>query len=306
MLDWDDLRTFLAVARTGTLSAAARQLHVSQPTMGRRLDAMHARLGARLLERTPTGFRLTTAGERIMGAVERMEAEALAIERTVTGQDVRLEGNVRVTSVGSFGSRLLTPLFGTLRERHPGISIELAVDSRSLSLARREADIAVRLARFEGHEIVARRVSDVLFGLYAADSYLARHGPPDLAAGCPGHRIVTVQDDQVSLPESAWLAEVAREARVALRSNSRAVQLEAALAGMGLVCLPRILADGVPGLSRVPEAVHAPPRRELWIGLHRDTRHSPRIRAVFDHLAEGLRLARGRLAPAEEGTPDDS
>lgn len=297
MLDWDDLRTFLAIARTGTLSAAARQLHVSQPTMGRRLEALHARLGARLLERTPSGFRLTTAGERVMGAVERMEAEALAVERTVTGQDVRLEGNVRVTSIGSFGSRLLTPLFGTLRARHPGISVELAVDARSLSLARREADIAVRLARFEGHEIVSRRVSDVAFGLFASEAYLERHGTPDLAAGSPGHLIVTVQDDQVALPESAWLAEAGREGRVSLRSNSRAVQLQAALAGLGLVCLPRILGDGVPGLARVPDAAHAPPLRELWIGLHRDTRHSPRIRAVFDHLAEGLRAARARLAP---------
>ena len=297
MLAWDDLRTFLAIARAGNLSAAARTLGVAQPTMGRRLEALHARAGARLLERTPSGYRLTAAGERIMGAVERMEAEALLVERVVTGEDVRLEGQVRVTSIGSFGSRLLIPLFATLQQKHPGIAIELAVDARSLSLARREADIAVRLARFEGHEIVARKVADVAHGLYASADYLERHGQPELSSGCVGHRIVTVQDDQTALPEAAWLARVASRAAVSLRSNSRAVQLQAALDGMGLAGLPRAFADGVPGLVRIATDNDPPPMRELWIGVHRDTRHAPRIRAVLDHLSDGLKAARPSLAP---------
>lgn len=299
MLDWDDLRTFLAIARAGTLSGAARTLRVSQPTMGRRLTGLQQRAGVRLLQRTPAGFRLTEAGERILAAVERMEAEALAVERAVSGEDVRLEGVVRLTAVGSFGVQLLTPLLAKVRRAHPGIAIELVVDARALSLARREADIAVRLARFDGHEIVARKLGEVAFALYASPDYLARAGPFQVRQLGAGHAIVTVQDDQAGLPESAWLGRVAADAAVALRSNSRAVQMMAARAGMGLACLPRAFADPIDGLVRVPVPADSPPRRELWAGVHRDMRRNPRIRAVLDTIYAGFAAAADQLDPPD-------
>jgi DNA-binding transcriptional LysR family regulator len=295
VLEWDDLRSFLAVARHGNLSAAARALKVTQTTMGRRLEGLHARAGVRLLQKTPGGFVLTPAGERVLANVERMEEEALNIERTITGEDARIAGEVRITTVESFGARVLVPLLASLRERQPELAIELITDTRALSLSRREADIALRLAAFEQHETIVRRVADMAFGVYASRAYLAAHGPPDFAAGAAGHSVVTLQEDLALLPEAKLMAELTPRAKVALRSNSRDAQLQAALCGYGLVCLPCYLAQETPELVELPTPGERV-MRGLWLGVHRDNRHAPRIRLVLDHLTAGLRDQAARLA----------
>ena len=149
-MQWDDLQTFLAIARQGTLSAAARELGVTQPTMGRRLTAMERRMGARLLQRLPSGFALTALGESVLANAERIEAEALAAERTIVGRDVALEGVVRLTTVETLADRVVAPAMARLQQVHPGIVVELVPDMRTLSLSKREADIALRMTRFEG------------------------------------------------------------------------------------------------------------------------------------------------------------
>lgn len=298
MIDWDDLHTFLAVTRHGNLSAAARALKVTQTTMGRRLEALHARAGAKLLERTPSGFLLTPAGERILANVERMEAEALAVQRAITGQDARLDGEVRITSVEAFAAKLIVPSLPRLAERYPGISVEIDVDTRSLSLSRREADIAVRLAAFEQHEAVVRKAGEMAFAIYASEKYLAEHGYPDLSEGAPGHRSVTLQETLLQTPEGKWFSRLASKAHAALRTNSREGQLAAVRSGLGIGCLPRYLADGEKGLVRLSAPVPEP-RREIWIGVHQDTRWMPRIRAVLDHLAETLARSSDRLCPED-------
>jgi DNA-binding transcriptional LysR family regulator len=297
MLEWDDLRSFLAIARHGSLSAAARALKVTQTTMGRRLEGLHAKTGARLLQRTPAGFVLTPAGERVMANVERMEAEALSIERAITGEDARIAGQVRITTVESFGARILTPLLKPLLDRQPELEIELITDTRSLSLSRREADVALRLAEFEQHEAVVRRVGDMAFGLYASPGYLEARGRPDLDAGSPGHACVSLQEDLALLPEAKQLAEVMREGRVKLRANSREAQLQAALAGFGLAMLPCYLV-----LDQKLVELPLPKgrlMRGIWLGVHRDTRHTPRIRLVLDQLSQGLREQALALNPPE-------
>ncbi len=298
MLDWDDLRSFLAIARHGNLSAAARALKVTQTTMGRRLQALHDRSGARLLQKTPGGFVLTPAGERVLGAVERMEAEALAVERAITGEDVRLEGRVRVATVEAFGARILTPILAALHARHPGIVVELDTDTRSVSLSRREADVAVRVAEFHQHDVVVRRAGEMAFALYAAPAYLALRGLPDLTAGAPGHALVTLQEDLIGMPEGRWFSTLAHDAQTVFLANSRDAQLRATQAGMGIGCLPRYLADAEPGLERLAPPEPAP-SRGIWIGVHADTRHTPRIRAVLEVLNEGLRAAAPVLAPQD-------
>lgn len=298
MLDWDDLRTFLAVSRHGNLSAAARATGVTQTTMGRRLETLHERVGVALLQRTPSGFVLTPAGERVLGNAERMEAEALAAERAVTGEDIRLEGLVRVTCVEAFGAQILAPMLAALQDQQPRIVVELDSDNRSLSLSRREADIAIRLARFEQHEAVVKKVGDMSFGIYASFAYLERAGLPDFSRGAGGHRTITLQEDMLSLPEAKWFADVTHAALPSMRSNSRYAQREAALSGSGLACLPRYLADGIQGLERIRPPNPAP-QREIWLGVHRDTRHTARIRAVIDHLGDGLKREQKRLTPTE-------
>ena len=300
-MDWEDLKTFLAVARHGNLSAGARSLGVSQTTMARRLEGLHRRLGVRLLTRTPEGFRLTPAGDRILPRVERMEGEALSAERAISGEDDRLEGLVRITSVDSFAARILTPALASLARSHPAIAVEMITDVRSLSLARREADIAIRLASFEQHEAVVRRVADMAFGLFGSPDYLAAHGRPDWRLGGAGHRLITVQDSLAAVPEAQWLAELMPSAKAGLMANSRQVQLEACLAGVGLACLPLYLGDGAADLQRVPTPIPAP-RRGVWIGVHQDMRDTPRIRAVLDILGAEIAAQRGHLDLLDDGS----
>lgn len=288
-MDWDDLRTFLAVARHGTLSAAARKLGVTQPTMGRRLAAMEARTGARLLQRLPDGYALTPLGESVLGNAERAEAEVLAAERVITGKDVALEGVVRLTTVDTLAARIVAPALADLQLQHPGIIVELVPDTRSLSLSKREADIALRLSRFEGHEVSARRVGSLAMGLYASPAYFDRMARGDV-------RLITALEDQAHLPEFKWLREEFPDAEVGFRSNSREVQVHATIAGAGIAALARYRADIEPDLVRLNVA-EADLARDIWLGVHVDMRHMPRVRAVTDAVIAALNKGASILNP---------
>lgn len=288
-MDWDDLRTFLAIARHSTLSAAARSLGVTQPTMGRRLAAMEERTGARLLQRLPGRYVLTPLGESVLGNAERIEAEILAAERTITGRDVALAGVVRLTTVDTLAERIITPALAALQRRHPGITVEAVIDARALSLSKREADIALRMSRFEGNEVVARKVGSLAMGIYATRDWL------DRLAG-ESARLITVLDDQAHLPEAKWLRDLFPQAGIGFRSNSREVQLWAAKSGAGIAALARYRADAVPDLIRLktnpPDLV-----RDIWLGVHSDMRHMPRVRAVMDAVVDTLKKEAGNLSP---------
>jgi DNA-binding transcriptional LysR family regulator len=289
------LRHFRAIARHRTLSGAARALGVQQSTMGRRLDALEERIGARLLQKTPAGFVLTAAGEAILGNVERIENEALTIERAITGQDVRLEGVVRLTTVESLAVEILPPIIAAFHDKYPGIVLDVITDSRSLSLAQREADVALRLVAFTQHDLAIRKVADFTSGVYASRTYLDRHGVPDFARGAPDHQTLLRSGDGMSVAEMTWFAGLTAKATVALRSNGYYMLAAAAETGMGLACLPRVLGD-TDRLVRL-ETPSVPPAREVWMGVHNDIRHTPRIRAVTDFLAAGLKQQASVLAP---------
>jgi DNA-binding transcriptional LysR family regulator len=296
-LDWDDLRTFLAISRHGTLSAAARAIGVRQSTMGRRLAAIEEKAGAKLLLRTPAGFVPSPAGEAILGNVERIEGEALAIERIVTGRDVKLEGTVRLTTLETMAVDILMPILAKFEARYPAIRLELITDTRQLDLNRREADVALRTGRLTQHDLVSRKVAEMRSGLYASQAYLDRHGLPDFAASAPGHRLVLTLDDLLAMPDMAWFTSAAGAAEPALRTNSRFAHLAAAEAGMGIACMPRYLGDAG---TLVRLATPSPaPVRELWLAVHSDTRHMPRIRALTDFLSAGLKPLAPRLNPPD-------
>lgn len=293
MLSWDDLRFFLAVARHGSSSAAARALKVTQPTVGRRIQALERRLGARLFLRTPSGYALSPTGAGILAHAEHMEQDALAAERAAAGRDTGLRGSLRITASEWLVTRVLGPMVAPFTARHPGISVELAAGARWLSLPRREADIALRPAAFEHKEVFQRAVARVGFGLYAAGSYLAVHGMPDFAALCEGHVLVTMNDELPAVLDLAWLQAVAAKARVAVRTNGREAQAVMGAAGVGMVCLPRLVGDATPGL-RLLDPPSPPPERKLWLGVHRDTRTVPRVRAFIEHAVDAF----ARLHPA--------
>lgn len=296
MLAWDDLRFFLAVARHGTLSAAARVLAVTQPTVGRRLAGCEQKLGAQLFERTPTGLALTEVGRAMLPQAEQMETHALYAENLATGRSAGLSGSVRITAAEWAARSLVGPVLGPLLVRHPGLSLELVADARHLSLAKREADVALRASKFTHPDVVQREIAPLGFGLYASDAYLARRGTPDFAAGCVGHTFIEMIDGLANLADYEWLPKLTGKARAVVRTNGREPMATMALAGIGIACLPRFLGDATSGLRRLTTPAVAPPRK-LWLGVHRAARGTPRVRTVVTYLIEALRGLAHALDP---------
>ncbi|HEY8926527.1 MAG TPA: LysR family transcriptional regulator [Polyangia bacterium] len=297
MLDWDDLRFFLAVARGGNLSSAARTLGVAQPTVGRRVSALQIRLGTRLFERTPEGHALTPSGRAVLRLVENVETQALAVERFATGRDVGLSGVVRLTATEWFSRQVVAPLLGRFAEKNPDILVEVLADVRLYSLARREADIALRLGAFPERDVLRRKLARVAFGVYASPAYLSRRGSWPADGAHERHRVIEMVDARgAPFPDSAWLTALAPGARVAARTTSRDGQAALASAGLGLTTLPRHLGDHVPTLRRLSTPT-TPPPRDLWLGVHRQARSTPRVRALVDFLAAELPRQRKALDP---------
>ena len=301
MLDWDDLRFFLAIVRDGSLSGAARNLHVAQSTVGRRLASLEASLGVRLLNRTPDGYLATLSGEEVRKQAERVEAEALTLERQVVGRDKRLAGLVRVTCSETIASNLVAPCFGSLHLQHPDIMIELIPNPMDLSLSMREADISVRLKQPDKHDLVTRRIGTAAFGLYASADYLERHGHPDYRGGCPGHHLITQLEGIQDATQTDWLAALAPRARIALQTSSHEAALAAAVQGGGLASLLRFRADTEDGLVLIPvPPLPSPiPSAGIWQVVHKDNRETPRIRIALDHITKWVGALRHKLDPQD-------
>ncbi|MBA3394996.1 MAG: LysR family transcriptional regulator [Deltaproteobacteria bacterium] len=285
MPDWEDMRYALAVVREGTLSAAAKTLGVTQPTVGRRITSCEQRLGARLFERTPAGFALTQIGRRILRHIEQMETEALSIERSATGTDDGLRGIVRITASEWLCVRLLGVAVAPLMDRNAGLLVELIADARHLNLVRREADLTVRPSAFEQQTMFQRPLGRIELGWYASSSYVARAGETFTRHG-DGHSIISLVDDIGDIVRP-WVEAHASRARVVARTNGREQMATLAAAGVGAACLPRIMGDAMPGLRRL-EVVVPLPSRKLWLGVHRDMRAVPRVRATIDALATAV------------------
>ncbi len=296
MLDWDDIRFFLSVTRHGKLSSAARELRVSQPTVGRRLASLEANLGVRLLNRTPDGYVLTPAGEDVRDKAERLEIEAEALERTVGGRDMRLSGRVRVTCAETMAAHVLAPCFASLQRQHADIIVELIPDPRELSLSMREAELSVRLTQPNQHDLVVRRIGSLAFGLYASPDYLERHVELDFEDGCPGQHLIGQLDDIQDTPQFNWLANLTPRARIAFQTSSHEAAVAAAIHGAGLACLARFRADHEPGLVRLDPPIPAP-TTGIWLVVHKDNKDTSRIRAVMTHIADCIQTQRLSLVP---------
>jgi len=281
-MEWSDLKIFLAVARSGTLGAAARRLGQTQPTMGRRLRALEQAVGQTLFQRTSDGFVLTDEGAAVLRHAERIEEEAIAFERRLAGQGAELEGTLRVSSSDWFGVHVLTPLFADFLKAHPRVTIELLTEARLLSLARREADLVFRIRPFDEPEVLHRKAMHMDYALYAAPGTT----PPQAGDGA-GYALVTMDTAFGELPDVAWLRRMLPNAHAAFRSNNREAQAQACASGVGLAVLPRPLGDRLPGLEPI-DLGEAPPGRDVWVGYHRDLRRLARLRALLDATIKGL------------------
>jgi DNA-binding transcriptional LysR family regulator len=281
-MDWSDLRIFLAIARAGTLGAAARSLGQSQPTMGRRLRVLETAVGHALFQRTADGFVLTDEGNAVLEHAERIEEEVLAFQRRLAGSDVQLEGMLRLSSSDWFGTYMLAPVLTEFSERHPKVCVELLSDARLYSLPRREADIAFRIKAFEEPEVISRRLVHISYALYAPSEAAIT-----LTGGGAGMRVITMDTAFAEMPDALWLKRVLPEAQVVMRSNSRLVQAEFCRRGSGLAVLPRPLGDHIPGIVPI-DMDEAPPGRDTYVGYHRDLRRLSRLRTLLDLIIERL------------------
>jgi DNA-binding transcriptional LysR family regulator len=287
---WDDVRFFLAVARTGSLSAAARALGVGHVTVGRRITALEKRLGVTLLARTPDGFAATSAGEVVLRQCMAMENAALDLERVAAGRDLLAAGSVRVTTTEALGCQLVAPAVAALRQAHPDLQVDLILGVRSLDIARRDADLAVRFARPAAADLVCRKLGEVGFSLYASRRYLAQSGIPKRSRGLAGYDLITF----TGAPAAAspfFMGESLEGARIALRCNNPLIQLRAAASDIGIAELACFLGDTSPDLVRVWPR-EAPAHRTVWLIVHQDLRRSARIRAVSAAIGDMFRRQR--------------
>jgi molybdate transport repressor ModE-like protein len=297
MQDWNDLRLVLAIARSGSLTGAAKALAVNHSTAFRRLGALEEGLGVRLFERLPGGtYAPTAAGERIAAAAERIETETAALDRELVGRDHRLTGRLRVTSSETLAYRILTKQIAGFRSAHPGIVVEIAIDNRILSLSRREADIALRVTRPREGDLYGRKLADIAWTIYAARDLaggLAGSGGP---AEVGGHPFIGWEEGVSGVNAADWLVAQVPAGAFVYRTNSVVNQLVAAKAGLGLAVLPCYLGDPEPDLVRVLADPVPELERELWIVTHADLRRTARVRAFFDVVGEGLVAERALLA----------
>ena len=296
-LDWDDLKMALAVVRHGSLSAAARALGTTQPTVSRRLEALERRLGTKLFDREAGGLGLTALGRSLFAGLEQMEAGALAVQQQVAARDTGLAGEIVVTSLDWLGDDVIAPMLARFGALHPGLLIELVNDTKVFNLARREADVAFRFGTFAQENLVERRVGEVAYALYASPDYLERHGQPDAADGFRDHRLVLLDRAAGEVPHEAWLPGLAHRARAVLHANGLRAHLAAVRSGVAMAVLPCFIAEGDAALRRVavPQAM---PVRAVRVGFHAGMRDTPRIRALVDFVVDEFARLAPRLNPA--------
>jgi DNA-binding transcriptional LysR family regulator len=284
---WDDLRYFLAVARTGTLTAAADELGVNHSTVYRRIGGLEEALGARLFERLPRGYALTEAGEDMLGYALRVEDELGAMSRKLLGLDRQMRGTVRLTTVEEMVS-VIAPHLRGFHEQHPKIVIELNTDQRLLSLEQREADVAIRPGRRpRDGNVVGKKLADLRTGLYGSPDYLQQRGRPKSGRGLAGHDIVSVDSSLEHTEMYQWLIEQGVEDQIVTRCNTMLAIREAAKAGLGLAVLPAFVGESDPGLERLffPKLERG---HQLWLLLHRDLRQTARVRSFVDFISAAL------------------
>ena len=290
-LDWDDLRYFLRAARSGTLSGAARSMGVEHTTIGRRLTALEVALGAPLVVRAADGLHLTPLGEHVLPLVEGIEHAVLAVQDQVTQQPTR----VRLALPSGF-TRLFTAHLDRLLDTPSRVSLELLTGSKTLDLSKGEADIAIRSGPVADENLVARKLGDSGWSLYAAPAYLARHPAPADPDDLQGHDLIGYDLSLSSVPAAHWIERHAADSRIVMRSREMTDMLEAAVGGAGLALLPCLLGDSESALERLTPHVLA--ARELWLVYPREARRSAAVQSVARFVTAVMRDNAHRVSGA--------
>jgi molybdate transport repressor ModE-like protein len=279
-MNWDDLRLFLAVARTGSISGAAKQLDVQHSTVSRRMRQLEEQLGARLIERKKSGYELTQAGEDVKEAADRIEREVLGVDGALLGKDTTLVGPLRITAINNMASSVFMPMFASFSEKHPQVELHIMVSNSDASLAQREADVAIRLTNSPPDTLIGKRIVTVASTIYGSRSYLERlrqHGGEPKWIGvdcCEFHR--------------SWTKQSCGEQAHHFISDDTLLTLAAIREGVGVSILPCFMADTDPLLERYCEPNPAY-NLGLWVLLHPDLKRTARVLAFRDHMINAIK-----------------
>ncbi|GGX69920.1 LysR family transcriptional regulator [Saccharospirillum salsuginis] len=285
---WDLYRSLLAVVREGSLSAAARRIGLTQPTVGRHIDALESALGTALFSRHRNGLTPTEAALALVPHAEAMETAAAALVREASGTSQIPEGTVRITASEVVGSEIVPGLLVPFRQSYPGITVELATSDQVNNLLVREADIAIRMVRPVQEALVAKRIGQVPVGLFAHRHYLARMGEPCTMEDLRRHTLIGFDRDETAYRAIRSLGIPLDRDVFSFRSDSNAAQMAAVRAGLGIGGMQSRIARQTPDLCPVlSEAFHFD--LEMWLVMHEDLRSVHRVRLLYDHLAESLK-----------------
>jgi DNA-binding transcriptional LysR family regulator len=274
---WEDIRHFLAVAKSGTLSGAARTLMVDHATVSRRLAALETALDVRLVDRLPRSCSLTAVGRQVVERAKEMEAGAHGIARLAKAAHVPLVGRVTLSAPPVLVTHLLVEHLARFRTEHPAIRLSLSAEGQQVSLSHREADVAVRLVRPKETGNVARKVGTMAFALYVHRSYAHLTIPERW-------HFIAFDQSYADMPQQRWLLGIAGDRPVACELNHISEHLIAVRARVGVAGLPRFIGDGDQDLMRIGEDI-PPFARDIWLLVHRDLRSTPAVRAVMDFVA---------------------
>lgn len=287
--DWTLLHTFREVARDGSLSAAARRLGLTQPTVGRHIDALESQLGVALFARSPRGLVATPAALDMVAHVETMASASAALMRAASGDAEAERGVVRLTSSDFVACELLPPILSAFQNAHPSITLELAPSNLNQDLLRRDADIAIRMVRPSQKALIAKRIGELELGLYAHRAYVDANGLPETVEDLGHHRWIGFDRDDRSFRSIGSAARGITREMFSFRCDSDIAQLAMVRAGLGIGGCQVRVADASPDLMRVlPDQLSF--TLEMWLVMHEDLRSTRRVRLLYDHLANDLKL----------------
>jgi DNA-binding transcriptional LysR family regulator len=293
---WDDLQFFLAVARTGQLSTAARQLRTSHATVSRRIDRLEFALKVKLFERNPRGYVMTAMGGRFVETAEKMEQETERLRADLADGSMTQRGVVRLSAPEGFSNFFFATILAQFSAQHPHLSLELVTIQQIMSLSRKEADIAVVLDEPKGGPYFAEKLTDYHLQVYGSRDYLASRAPITSRDDLLQHPFISYIEEMIFAPGLDYLGDVHPRIKPQFQSSSIFAQLTATRNGLGLCVLPYFIASRYPELERVlPDEVDL--QRHYWISCHRDLLQSPRVRAVMDFLREAVTGSEARFTP---------
>jgi len=307
--EWSLLKSFLAVARAGRLTVAARRMGLDHSTLSRRIVALEKSLQAQLFDRAATGYTLTSAGEHLLAHAQGVESVMLRIHTELGGTSLRVAGTVRIGAPEGFGTFFLAPLLGRMCTLHPHLDIQLVTLPRIFSLSRREADLAVGLARPDEGRLLAHKLTDYELGLYASHSYIESHAVTELSSQASdgsisletlnSHRFVGYISDLIYTRELDYLPLISPLVHPSFASSNLLAQLAATRAGHGLCVLPCFIADNDQALRRVMVDDVAL-RRSFWLTVHSDMKSQARVVVVSNFITESVRAAQANFLPSHQ------